>query len=146
MSKKFKSTFKDISEVRESKENIKLKPSVNLIAIVILGICLISLIITFVKGDQIAEYVYSIEWVKNIKILNKTNIGTAINSILIAAISFSASKLVIQWKETKKDRAIKKEMALKAKALSLLSSKELLDEAKKKDKQNFDEALSPKRK
>ena len=64
------------------------------------------------------------------------------NTIFIATMfscmSFSLSKLLQRWKETKQERIEKKQLKLKQKALALMDSKELLENAKKKDSENYE--------
>ena len=52
-------------------------------------------------------------------------------------ISFSISKLVNQWKETAKFRIAKRDIKLRGKILNKMSSKDLLDIAKQKDRDAF---------
>ena len=56
---------------------------------------------------------------------------------MFSILSFSASKLFQQWKETGGFRKAKRELKLKESAISIMSSKELFDAAKNKDKENF---------
>ena len=64
--------------------------------------------------------------------------STVIIAVTFSFISLSLSKLVSQWKETKKYRNAKKEMKEKQRLLGKMSSKDLLSIAKFKDKENFE--------
>ena len=59
--------------------------------------------------------------------------NTFYTAALFSVLSFSLSKLLTRWKETKQKRKEAKELKIKKKAIELMSSKELVDEAKKKD-------------
>ena len=75
-----------------------------------------------------------ISLIQNIKIVKSaTDMNTLYTATLFSALSFSATKLLQRWKETKQQRIEKKELKLKIKALELMDSKELLEQAKKKD-------------
>jgi hypothetical protein len=51
-------------------------------------------------------------------------------ALLFSVMSFAISKLVSQWKETKKYRDAKREIKFKKEVANTLTSKELLDMAK----------------
>ena len=59
--------------------------------------------------------------------------NTLYTAAMFSTLSFAFSKIVNRWKETKLNREEKKKLKLKQKALELLTTKELLDNAKKKD-------------
>ena len=56
-------------------------------------------------------------------------------AILFSGISFAVTKLLARWKETKQQRIENKQAKIKAEAIKIMSSKELVDSAKKKDEE-----------
>ena len=133
-SKAFKKIFKDISVVKKSKENNKLVSSINVLALIVFILSSFILGISFLYEDLMLSILRKFPLFD--KIENYRLISIVI-SASIASVSFSISKLISQWKETEKDRKARKEIKLKSKALSLFSSKELLEEVKRKDIENF---------
>ena len=75
---------------------------------------------------------------------SETVMYTYYTAILFSVMSFSLSKILNRWKETKKQRQERKELKIKLKAIDLMSSKELLTEAKKKDEINYKKAKEEK--
>ena len=65
-------------------------------------------------------------------------------AILFSIVTFSISKLLTQWKETKKDRKAKLEMKKQEKVLKNISSKDLLDLAKAKDLERYNKLIKKK--
>ena len=57
---------------------------------------------------------------------------------LFSVVTFSVSKLINQWKETKKDRKARREVKKQRKILKNISSKDLIDIAKAKDLERYD--------
>lgn len=66
---------------------------------------------------------------------------TTLTATMFSAMAFSLSKLISQWKDTAKYRRAKKEIKLKNKVMSNISSKELLDIAKQKDADRFNSLM-----
>ena len=64
------------------------------------------------------------------------DMNTFYTATLFSVLSFSLSKVMQRWKETKQQRLENKIAKIKAKAIENMDTKELLDEAKKKDEQN----------
>ena len=96
-----------------------------------------------ISNFAISNWVYSI--LKNVPIVNKmfpneVAMYTYYTAILFSVMSFSLSKLLTRWKETKKQRQEKKDLKIKLKAIDLMSSKELISQAKKKDEKNYKES------
>lgn len=139
VSKNFKNTFKEIKVVRESKENTKLKSSINIPALVIFGFSLAIIIINLNNG-VVANWLYSIEWIQQI-FNSKQSVDTMITATTFSFISLSLSTILRQWKETKKYRIAKREMRERNKIAKAMSSKDLLDLAKSKDQQGLDATL-----
>lgn len=138
-SKQFKNAFEGIRVVKESKENIKLKPSVNVPALIIFGISLIIIIINL-KYSLITDWLYSITWIQSM-FHSEQSVDTMITAIAFSFISLSLSSLLQQWKETKKYRKAKKEMRERNKIVMGMSSKDLLTLAKNKDQKILEETL-----
>lgn len=144
VSKEFKQTFPDIKIVRRSNKNNKIKPSINLISLLlfIISLSLIIVNLEVVSNNIVSRWLYNLK-IKNISIANslfitsQKDMDIVFTAISFSTISFSASKLISQWKETAKFRQAKKEMRLKRAAINLMTSKELLDAAKNKDKENY---------
>ena len=61
--------------------------------------------------------------------------NTLYTATFFSILSFSASKILQRWKETKQNRIERKQEKIKLQAGEIMSTKELLDEAKKKDEQ-----------
>ncbi|WP_300924507.1 hypothetical protein [uncultured Clostridium sp.] len=59
--------------------------------------------------------------------------NTFYTAILFSIMSFSISKVVYRWKETKQQRIESKQAKIRQQAIELMDSKDLLDAAKKKD-------------
>ena len=133
-SHEFKQTFKDIKIVKKSKENKKIKPSINLIALIML---LISISIVIINLNIVSGNIISIWLFKHnlfpLFIKSQESMDVTLTAILFSIIAFSISKLINQWKETAKFRNAKREMCKREKLLYKMSAKELLDIVKQKD-------------
>lgn len=142
LSKEFKKTYKDIKVVKLSKKNLKSVSSIHWIYFTLFTICLILVILNLgiVTGNAISNWIFD-------KIISKTilikftktavDMNTLYTATMFSILSFSATKILQRWKETKQQRKENKEALLKRKALQLMDSKELLDEAKRKDKEKL---------
>lgn len=62
-------------------------------------------------------------------------------AILFSFVTFSISKLLTQWKDTKKYRDAKRQMKQIKHLTQVMTSKDLLDAAKMKDKENYDRLI-----
>lgn len=135
ISNDFKIAYKDVRKVKLSRKNIKQKSSIDWINLSIFVITLIITIINLnvVSGSIITKWFYSLLGADT-KILD---ISTVLTAIQFSILSFSLGKIISRWKETKQQRIESKELKIKQKALTLLNSKELLDNAKKKDEENY---------
>ena len=140
VSQQFKETYKDIKIVKLSKKNLKQVSSIdwlNLSIFIITGILIICNL-GIVSGNAISNWMYT--WLKNIKIIKSAvDMNTLYTATLFSALSFSASRILVRWKDTKQQRLERKQQKLKEKALELMDSKELLDNIKKKDEQKYKE-------
>lgn len=135
VSKEFKETYKDIKIVKLSKKNIKQKHSIDIIGLSVLFIALILFIVNAVTGYAISNWFYS--WMIKIPLLNniltRESMNTYYTAVLFSIMSFSISRIINRWKETKQQRIEAKNAKIKKLAIDLMDSKELVDQAKKKD-------------
>ena len=141
-SKEFKKTFKDIKVVKKSKENNKIKPSINLFALILLitSITLIICNLEIVSGNAISILLFEINPFPMF-ITSQRNMDMTFTAILFSFVTFSISKLLNQWKETKKYRDAKNQMKQKKHLTRIMTSKDLLDAAKMKDKENYERLI-----
>lgn len=140
VSEELKNTYKDIKIVKLSKKNIKQKSSidyVNLVLFLITGL-LVVLNLGSVSGNAISNWIY--ELVDGFGFIKSaTDMNTLYTATLFSVISFSLTKLVGRWKETKQQRKENREALLKLRATKLMSSKELIEKAQEKDEQKYKE-------
>lgn len=136
VSEEFKKSYGDIRIVKLSKKNIKQKSSIDWFYLIVFLIAVVLVVVNlkWVTGNAISNWIYS--W---LHIMDEVSINTFYTAILFSIISFSLSKLLQRWKETKQQRVEHKQALIKLKAMQLMSSKELLDEAKKKDNEKYKE-------
>lgn len=140
-SRQFRNTFKDIKIVKKSKQNEKLKPSINLIALIGLLFSITMIAINFTCDGIISKFLYDHNPLPSL-IQTHSNMEIIFIAVSFSIISFSISKLVNQWKETAEYRKTKKQMKTQQKVLSRMSSKDLLDAAKQKDKEGYFKLIS----
>lgn len=140
VSEEFKNTYKDIKIVKLSKKNIKQKSSidyVNLVLFLITGL-LVVLNLGSVSGNAISNWIY--ELVDGFGFIKSAaDMNTLYTATLFSVISFSLTKLMGRWKETKQQRKENREALLKLRATKLMSSKELIEKAQEKDEQKYKE-------
>lgn len=140
LSEDFKNAYKDIKTVKISRKNIKQKHSIDFLSLTVLIIATILVIVNLasVSGNVISNWIFS--WIKDIKIIKTPeDMNTFYTAFLFSIISFSISKIINRWKETKQQRLEAKNEKLKKKAVELMSSKELVEQAKKKDESKYNE-------
>lgn len=140
LSEDFKNAYKDIKTVKISRKNIKQKHSIDFLSLTVLIIATILVIVNLasVTGNAISNWIFS--WVKDIKIIRTAaDMNTFYTAFLFSIISFSISKIINRWRETKQQRLEAKNEKLKKKAIELMSSKELVEQAKKKDESKYNE-------
>ena len=140
LSDDFKNAYKDIKTVKISRKNIKQKHSIDFLGLTVLIIATILVIVNLasVSGNAISDWIFS--WIKDIKIIKTPeDMNTFYTAFLFSIISFSISKIINRWKETKQQRLEAKNEKLKKKAVELMSSKELVEQAKKKDESKYNE-------
>lgn len=135
VSKEFKETYKDIKIVKLSKKNIKQKHSIDIIGLSVLFIALILFIVNAITDYAISNWIHS--WMSKIPLLNSIltpeSMNTYYTAVLFSIMSFSISRIINRWKETKQQRIEAKNAKIKKLAIDLMDSKELVDQAKKKD-------------
>lgn len=141
VSEEFKNTYKDIKIVKLSKKNIKQKHSIDIIGLSVLFIALILFIVNAVTGYAISNWIHS--WMSKIPLLNsiltRESMNTYYTAVLFSIMSFSISRIINRWKETKQQRKENREALLKLRATKLMSSKELIEKAQEKDEQKYKE-------
>ena len=137
-SRKFKQTFRDIKIVKRSKENNKIKPSINLMALCLLvfSITVVVINLEIVSGNFITVWLFQHNPFTML-IKTQESMDVTLTAVLFSIIAFSISKLVSQWKETAKFRKAKREMRKREQVLCKMSAKELLDAAKMKDADGY---------
>lgn len=140
VSREFKNTFKDIKIVKKSKQNTRLRPSVNLLALIsfIISATLVVLNLEVVSGFHITSQIYERIPVHTL-IPSEQSFEVVYTAILFSVMSFSISKLMSQWKETREIRKTKKQIRLRDKAFRYASSKQLLDAAKLRDTTRYND-------
>lgn len=138
-SKLFEQTYGDIKTVKLSKKNIKQKSSIDWIGFSILVVAGLLVLINFksVSGNAISNWLYDIQPTKFIK--TAVDMNTFLTATLFSAITFSLNRILARWKETKQQRIENKNLKIKQKALELMDSKELVDNAKEKDEEKYKE-------
>ena len=142
ISEEFKNTYKDIKVVKMSNKNLKNKSSIDWWAF---GLILLAglLILLNMKGVFVADHNVISDWlyglIKNFKIIkSEIDMNTMYTAAMFSTLSFSVSRLLARWKAMKPQRLERREYKLKQRALELMTTKELLDSAKKKDNDNKD--------
>lgn len=144
VSDEFKKTYKDIKIVKLSKENIKPVSSIHWLYFSVFIVCglLVILNLGIVSDNAISNWIFDNIIAKTFLIKftkTATDMNTLFTATMFSILSFSATKILQRWKETKQQRKEHKESILKEKAISLMTTKELLSEAKKKDEKNSKE-------
>lgn len=140
VSKEFRQIYKEIKVVKLSKKNLKEISSIDwtwFIVLIISGL-LILFNMKFMFGSNIiSDWLYTM--IKNLNFIKSSaDMNTLYTATLFSVLSFSTSKLLQRWKETKQQRVENKEAKIKKYALQLMDSKELVEEAIKKDKENLE--------
>lgn len=141
VSKEFKQTYKDIKIVKLSKKNLKPISSIHWAYFTVFIICalLVFLNLGVISGNAISNWIFD-NIVRKTFLIRFTKTAIDMNTLYTATmfsiLSFSATKVLQRWKETKRQRKEHKEAILKQKAIDIMSTKELLNEARKKDEEN----------
>lgn len=141
-SRKFKQTFKDIRIVKKSKENNKIKPSINLFALLLLifSVTIVIINLKVISNNFITAWLFEHNPFPKL-IADQESMDVTLTAILFSGITFSLSKLIYQWKDTAKFRKAKAEMKKRNNVLCKMSAKELLDAAKMKDEEGYSQVI-----
>lgn len=134
--------------MKRSKQNQKTKSSINFISLllIILSLSLIIINLDSISGNIISKWMFNLE-INHTRIApylfikTQKDMDITFTAIMFSVLSFSASKLVSQWKDTSQFRRAKKEMKIKKNVISSMSSKELLDAAKIKDEEKYNRLI-----
>ena len=140
VSAEFKELYKDIKVVKLSKKNIKQKSSIDWVyfSVFIISALLVFFNLDSVTGNAISNWLFTL--ISKLGFIKSaTDMNTFYTATLFSVISFSATKVLARWKETKQQRIEHKQALLKLRATRLMSSKELLEVAKEKDEQKYKE-------
>lgn len=142
VSRQFKHTFKDIRIVKKSKENNKLKPSINLFALslFIISLGLIIANLQVVSGNALSIWLFDNNILSDI-INSQRDMDMVFTTSLFSILSFSISKVISQWKETAKDRAARREMKKTEYLIKHSTSRDLIDAAKLKDLEKYEQLV-----
>ena len=134
-SPEFKKTYKDIKKVKLSKKNVKQKSSIDWVGVGILSIAglLIILNMNNISGNAISNWIFHLIAFKFVK--TEVDMNVMYTAVLFSTLSFAANRILTRWKQTKQQRKENKKMKLKIEALKYMDSKELLDNARKKDEE-----------
>lgn len=135
-SSRFRNTFKDIKTVKKSKQNNKIKPSINIFALIIFILSVSVVVFNISSGGIISKFLFDHNPLPQL-IQTQSNMEITFTALSFSIISFSISKLVSQWRQTAEFRKAKRDIRLQGKILNKLSSKDLLDIAKQKDQDAF---------
>lgn len=128
----FRKYYGDIKKVKKSKENLKLIKSINVVSSIISLIILTLIIINLVRGNAISNWLYTwLYWIPLIK--GRVEMNTFFTAIMFSILSFSLSKVWSTWVSTKPLRKERKLQKAKKYVFRNTSSKDLVEEAKKKD-------------
>ena len=140
VSEEFKKTYKGIKKVKLSRKNIKQSSSIDWVSLSILGVALILFFFNLgsITGNAISNWLF--------KLIEKTgfvktaiDMNTLYTATIFSVMSFAAGKILNRWKQTKQQRIEARQSKIKIEALSHMTSKELVEEAKKKDEEKYKE-------
>ena len=140
VSEEFKKTYKGIKKVKLSRKNIKQSSSIDWVSLSILGVALILFFFNWgsMTGNAISNWLF--------KLIEKTgfvktaiDMNTLYTATIFSVMSFAAGKILNRWKQTKQQRIEARQSKIKIEALSHMTSKELVEEAKKKDEEKYKE-------
>lgn len=142
-SKLFKNTFQEIKVVKRSRQNKKIKTSINVGALLML-LCSLSLIIlnlSTISNNAITNWIFSLG-VVNFVVDTAEDMNVIFTALMFSVVSFSISKLINQWKETASSRQTKRDIKAKGYVLSKISTQELLDYVKQRDTERYSKLKS----
>lgn len=137
-SKNFINYYGDIKVVKKSKTNLKQQTSLNIMATIILIICIILVVINLevVSGNIITKMLFDMfRWVPMIGSIE--NMNTAFTAAVFSTLSFSLGQIYNTWKSTKELRAQKRLSKMKQKVFESFTSKEIYKELVSKDTESL---------
>lgn len=138
VSDEFRQTYKEIKVVKLSKKNIKQQSSIDWVNFSLLVVCALLFVINALTNKSISDWIFT--WLPTFGFIKSAiDMNTMYTALLFSAMSFATTKVLTRWKETKQQRVENKQAKLKQKAITLMSSKELLESAKEKDEQKYNE-------
>ena len=137
MPKSFKRMHGDIKTVRKSKENTKLKPSINIVALSTSILCASLILCNIIWKGCVVDLIWQWDWLRPI-VKSKSTLEIVFVATMFSSLSFALSKLISQWNETKHCRIAKKQIQQRRQLLYSMSSKELLDALKEKDTEIYE--------
>lgn len=143
--KEFKEKHPEIKAIKKGTIGMKKKRSVNIFALIIV-IIFLGLIITnlgVISNNIITNNLTLLLNKIHINI-GPEDVNTGFTAFTFAILSFGLSKLINDWKITKQLRKEKRIKRLKDKAITNMSSKELVEAAQKKDKEIIDKVSKEK--
>lgn len=103
-----------------------------IILLVVFALVVINLKV--ISGNIITGWIYAVlQWLGLSG--NMVDANTIFTAITFSIMSFALSRILLQWNNTKEQRKERKVMRLKNLSLPLLTTEELLKEAKRKDEE-----------
>lgn len=134
MSDDFIKAYPGIRIVRLSNKNLKHRSSIDWMHLGLLLACLILIIVNLgaVSNNAISAFLYSLVAKFNI-IQSVRDMNTVFTATIFSILSFAATKVLQRWKDTKPQRQEARATKLRYKAVNIMTTEELLFEAKKKD-------------
>ena len=127
--------YPNIIAVKRGALGMKKKRSINLFAVILVGISLLLIILNLsvVTNNMITNWLASL--IQGIGInIDAIDMNTIYTAAVFSVLSFGLTKLLTQWKETSDIRKEIKKQKRKKDILNEMSSKELIEEAEKKDR------------
>ena len=125
VSDEFRQTYKEIKVVKLSKKNIKQQSSIDWVNFSLLVVCALLFVINALTNKSISYCIFTCLPTFGF-IKSAIDMNTMYTALLFSAMSFATTKVLTRWKETKQQRVENKEAKVRQKAITLMSSKELL--------------------
>lgn len=137
-SEEFRKVYKGIRKVKLSRKNLKTQSSVSWLY---LSIFLVSLSLVILNLNVLTGNILS-QWLCEIMLLIKipialVSMNTFVTAVLFSLVSFSLTRVIQHWKDTKVFRKERHDRKLKEKAMAMLTTKELLNAAREKDENEY---------
>jgi hypothetical protein len=92
-SHRFRNTFKDIKTVKKSRQNNKIKCSLNIFALIIFILATSAVIFNFTSGGLISNFLFKYNPLPNL-IQNENDMEITFTALTFSIISFCISKLI----------------------------------------------------